>query len=234
MLEIKFVRENPKIIKNDLKKRGFNERIKWVDDALKIDEEYRKLLQKSEKLRHRRNEVTNEINLLKKQGKSISATIKEIKEIPDKIKKIEEKQEKLKQDLDNILKRLPNILHKSVPVGDGEEGNKLLRKFGSKPKFSFTPKSHVDLLESLDIADTERAAKISGARFYFLKRDLVMLDYALMKFALDILDKKDYILIEPPLMIRRKPYEGVTDLDDFEDVIYKIKDEDLYLIATSE
>jgi len=234
MLEIRFIRENPEAVKADLKKRGMLNKIKQVDDIIKKDVEYRKLLQESEKLRHRRNLVTNEINLLKKQGKNISKVIREAKEIPAKIKKIEEKQEKLKQELVYILMRIPNILHKSVPVGKDKNDNKTIRKIGAKPKFSFKPKSHVDLLELLDIGDIERAAKVSGARFYYLKRDLVMLDFALMKFALDSLDKKGYILIEPPFMIRRKPYEGVTDLSDFEEMLYKIKDEDLYLIATSE
>jgi len=115
-----------------------------------------------------------------------------------------------------------------------EDNNKTIKKFGKKPKFRFKLKSHVDLLENLDLADVERAAKVSGARFYYAKNELVMLDLALKQLAMDMLIKKGFVPIEPPYMIRRKPYEGVTDLGDFEDVLYKIEGEDLYLIATSE
>ncbi|MFH1849957.1 MAG: serine--tRNA ligase [archaeon] len=234
MLDIRFVREHSDLIRKDLERRNNPEKFQRVEKVLDLDRKYRKHLQEAEKLRHRRNQVTQEINQLRKQGKDIKAKVKEAKEIPGRIQAVEEKQLRLKADIRSLLMRIPNILHESVPVGKTDEDNVVLKEVGKRPKFDFKPVSHVDLLESLNIGDTERAAKTSGARFYFLKNELVMLDYAIMKFALDILYNKGYTLIEPPYMIKREPYEGVTDLADFEDVLYKIEGEDLYLIATSE
>lgn len=130
--------------------------------------------------------------------------------------------------------RLPNILHASVPLGEDEDDNQPIREWGKKPRFDFPPKGHIDLGLSLDILDIERAAKISGSRFYYLKNEAVMLDMALMCFALSELEKKGFVSVEPPFMMRRKPYEGVTALSDFEEMLYKVEGEDLYLIATSE
>jgi len=130
--------------------------------------------------------------------------------------------------------RLPNILHSSVPKGKDDSENKTVRTWGKKPKFKFELKSHGELIESLGLADFDNAAKVSGNGFYYLLGDIALLDMALQRFAIDILIKKGYILVQPPLMLRRKPYEGVTDLNDFETMMYKIDKEDLYLIATSE
>ena len=234
MLSMKFIRENPQIIKKDLKKRGDKEKLKWVDDILSEDEEYRKLLQKAQDLRHKRNSIAQEINLLKKEGKDIKKKLEEAKKSPAEIKKIEDKIDKLTISIKEKQMRIPNILHDSVPVGDSEEDNKVLREHGKLPKFDFELKNHGEWLEDKQQADFKRAVKISGAGFFFLKDKIALLDFALQKFAMDRLFKKGYTLVQPPLMIRKKPYEGVTDLADFENVMYKIDDEDLYLIATSE
>jgi seryl-tRNA synthetase len=125
-------------------------------------------------------------------------------------------------------------LHTSVPYGIDDTENVEVKQWGEPPQFDFTPKSHVELLTALDLIDLERAAKVSGAGFYYLKGDLVLLDLAIQRFAIDFLRKEGFTVISPPLMLKRKPYEGVTDLDDFESVMYKIQGEDVYLIATSE
>jgi seryl-tRNA synthetase len=130
--------------------------------------------------------------------------------------------------------RLPNLLHESVPTGKDEKDNVQTRAWGKTPKFNFPARDHIDLGLSLGIMDVERAAKIAGARFYFLRKEGVLLDSALMQFALWEMTKKGYTAIEPPFMMRREAYEGVTALSDFEDVLYKIENEDLYMIATSE
>jgi seryl-tRNA synthetase len=129
---------------------------------------------------------------------------------------------------------IPNILHESVPYGAGEEDNEIVKEWGGKPEFDFEYHSHVDLLETLDIGDIPRAARLAGSRFYYLKNELVMLDIAMQQMALEMLIKQGFSPIYPPFMMRRDPYEGVVDLADFEDVMYKIEGEDLYLIATSE
>ena len=234
MLDIKFIREHSDIVKQDLKKRNDQEKLSWVDDLIKKDEEYRKLLQESERLRHSRNTITNEINDLKKAGKDISEKIEEAKELPKNIADAEKNLGELREKIKFYLMRIPNILHKSVPIGKDETENKTVRTNGAKPKFSFKLKSHGELIEELGLGDFENAAKISGNGFYYLFGDLALLELALQRFAVDILIKKGYKLVEPPLIMRRNPYEGVTDLADFETMMYKIEGEDSYLIATSE
>lgn len=234
MLDIKLIRENPELVKKDLKKRKDNEKLKWVDDLIKKDKEYRNLLQKSQNLRHKRNELTLEINNLKKQNKDISKLIKKAKSIPDEIKSSEEALAKTKEKIDFYLMRLPNILHSSVPYGKDDSENAEIKKWGKITKAKFELKSHGQLAEQLNIANFKKATEVSGAGFYYMTNELAQLNLALMQFAIDFLVKKGYNLFIPPLMLRRKPYEGVTDLADFENVMYKIENEDLYLIATSE
>ena len=234
MLDIKFIRENPNIVKKDLKKRNDQEKLKWVDDLLKKDEQYRKLLKKEEELRHKRNLITREINELKKQGQDIKAKVKEAKELPDKVKELTSKVEELRNKINFYLMRIPNILHDSVPTGKDETDNKTLRKWGEIKKFDFKLKAHGEIIEKLNLGNFDDASKVSGRGFYYLFNELVLMDLALQKFAIDFLIKKGFILTEVPLMLRRKPYEGVTDLGDFETMMYKIENEDLYLIATSE
>ena len=234
MLDIKFIRENPDIVRKDLQKRNEKEKLEWLDDLLKYDVEYRKSLQENQKLRQRRNEITDEINKLKKQGKDLKEKIKEAKELPQKIKQSDERIEELKNKIEYYLMRIPNILHDSVPVGKDSNDNAVVKTWGEKPKFSFELKPHGELLQELGLADFEKAAEVSGHGFYYLMGDIARLEMALVNFAVDSLAKKGYTLVEPPLMLRRKPYEGVTDLKDFETMMYKVDGEDLLLIATSE
>lgn len=234
MLDIHFIRENPDVVKKDLKKRNEKEKIKWLDDLIKKDKEWREIKQKIDNLRHKRNILSEKINQYKKEGKDIKPIIKEVKSIPDKIKKLEEKGLTLKDKINNYLLKIPNVLHKSVPKGKDEEDNKEIKKFGKKPKFSFKVMGHVELMKKQGWADIERAAKISGARWYFLKGDLALLHRAVSNYAIDFMLKKGYSFIIPPFAINRDSYKGVTSLDDFEEMLYKVQDEDLYLIATSE
>ncbi len=234
MLDIKFIREHPEIVRKDLEKRNEKEKLEWLEDLLKSDVEYRKSLQENQKLRQRRNEITDEINQLKKKGEDFKEKVQEAKELPDKIKKSDERTEELKNKIEYYLMRLPNILHESVPKGKDSNDNVVVKQWGEKPKFNFELKPHGELLQEKGLANFEKAAEVSGHGFYYLIGDIARLELALVNFAVDFLSKKDYILIEPPLMLRRKPYEGVTDLKDFETMMYKIEDEDLLLIATSE
>jgi len=136
--------------------------------------------------------------------------------------------------LRNALMRLPNLLHDSVPYGVDDSENVEVSRWGEPPTLDFEPRSHAEIAGALGIIDFERAAKTSGSGFYYLRNELALLDYALIRFAVDRLLARGYALVEPPYMIRRRPYEGVTALADFEEVMYKIEGEDLYLIATSE
>ncbi len=238
MLDIRFIAANQPAIKKDLEKRHDKEKLPWVDEVISKHEEWKKLRDEADKLRHSRNTLSEEINKLKKQGKDIAAKIKEVKELPQKIASAEEKILKVEERVNFILQRLPNVLHESVPVGKDDSENKEIRKWGTVKKPSFELKPHGELLEQAGLADFERASKVSGTGFYFLKGDLVKLELALISFVADQIAKKGFTLVSPPLMMLRKPYEGVTALADFENVMYKIEDanekESSYLIATSE
>jgi seryl-tRNA synthetase len=234
MLDINLIRNNPEIVEKDLKKRKDEDSLKKLEILKEHDKDWKNIKHESEQLKNKRNVLSKEISELKKKGEDISQKLNEVSEIPKKIAILEEKEKQIKNNIDLILMSLPNIMHESVPFGESDEDNVEEEIFGKKLIYDFEIKSHVDLIEELDIVDLERASKISGARFWFLKGKLTELDFALQKYAIDFMVKKGYNLVHPPFMMNRKSYEGVTDLGDFEDVMYKIENEDLYLIATSE
>jgi len=234
MIEIRFIRENIDLIRENLKRRKDDEKLKEFDQLLKLDEKVRALKRDIQNLRTQRNKLSREIGELKKSGEDDSKLVKEVNKVNAKIKAVETKTDELEQQLKRIQMSIPNILHESVPYGAGEEDNEIVKEWGGKPEFDFEYHSHVDLLETLDVGDIPRAARLAGSRFYYLKNELVMLDIAMQQMALEMLIKRGYSPIYPPFMMRREPYEGVVDLADFEDVMYKIEGEDLYLIATSE
>lgn len=234
MLDIKLIRENPEIVKKDLKKRREEEKIKWVDDLLKYDKKWRQSVNKINKFRQQRNEITNKIAELKRKNKNINPLLKEMKNIPDQIKKLENEADVYRKKSIDILMRLPNILDKSVPYGADDHDNVEIKRVGKPLKFDFKPKSHLEILENLGLIDAERAAKVAGHGFYYIKEDLALLEQSLIRFTIDFMRKRGYIFVVPPYMIHRKPYLGMVELEAFEDQLYKIKDEDLYLIATAE
>ncbi len=234
MHDIKFIREHHEIIRKDLVRRQDNEKQKLLDNVLSYDEEWRKLNKEVEQLRHKRNEISMQINEFKKEGKDPSPLFKEAKEIPKKIEEAEQKTNELKEKILDIQMRLPNILHESVPFGKDSNDNKVEREVGKIHKHDFDLIPHGEWIQKNNLGDFEKAAKVSGQGFNYLIGDLALLDQALLQFAIQTLVKKGYSLVEPPFMLRKKPYEGVTDLSDFETMMYKIDGEDLYLIATSE
>ncbi|MBU0471886.1 MAG: serine--tRNA ligase [Nanoarchaeota archaeon] len=234
MLDIKQIREQTKQVKENLTRRKDPELLKKLDQVVKKDEKYRQTLYQVEKLRHEKNDKSQEINQLKKEKKDIKKTILEVRKVTQTLAEKEQELIKLKQELTQQLMRLPNIMHESVPYGKDDTENKEIRKWGKPKKFDFEIKNHGELAEQLGIADFERSAKISGKGFYFMLGDLTMLNQALIRYGLEKLMKKGFTPVEPPEMMRRKPYEGVTDLADFENMIYKSEGEDQYFIATSE
>jgi len=234
MLDIKLIRENPDVVRKDLEKRRKLEKLALLDELLRRDKEWRRLLTQVNNLRHRHNEVTAQIAEKRKRGEDASKEILEAKEIPAKIKELEAKVEANKTGINQIWYNLPNILHESVPLGKDENDNVVLRVWGKPPKFDFKPQNHLEVALNLGLIDEERAGKVAGRGFIYLKKELVLLDYAIMRYAMDFLVERGYVLVEPPFMIRREPYEGVVEMADFENVMYKIENEDLYLIATSE
>ena len=234
MLDIKLIRENPEFIKNNLAKRGNPENIKMLDALIDLDREWRQNLTKLNDLRHERKLLTCEIAKLKTAGNAADSEVEKAKTLDSEITSIQTEVARAEEKTHDYLMQLPNLLHETVPVGMDESGNVQVRSCSVIPKFDFEMKNHIDLGLNLDIIDIERAGKVTGSRFFYLKREGVLLDMALMSFALEEITKKGYLPVEPPYLIRREPYEGVTALGDFEEVLYKIENEDLYLIATSE
>ncbi|MDD4877476.1 MAG: serine--tRNA ligase [Candidatus Nanoarchaeia archaeon] len=233
MLDIQLFREHPEIIRKNLEKRKDSEKLNQVDDIIKLDSEWRKRKADLDSLRAERNKVSMEINALKKEGKDASKQIKKAASLPKEIAEGEKWVSEAEEKLRNYLMRMPNILHESVPYGKDDSENVEVRKWGKIPKFDFELKTHVEIAEKIG-ADFDRATKLSGSGFFVLTGEIALLEQAIARFAIDTLIKKGYKLFLPPFMIKRKPYEGVTDLSDFEKVMYKVENDDEYLIATSE
>jgi len=234
MLDIKLIRENPDFVKNNLMKRGNPENSKMLDELVDLDRLWRLNLTKLNDLRHKRKLITAEIAALKKARKDAKGKVEKAKTIDSEITSIQAEVARAEEKMHGYLMRLPNLLHETVPVGKDENENVQMRTWGDIPKFSFPVKNHIDLGLDLDIIDIERAGKVTGSRFFYLKREGVLLDMALMSFAMEEITKRGYMPVEPPYLMRREAYEGVTALSDFGDVLYKIESENLYLIATSE
>ena len=230
MLDIKMIRENPENIRKMLKDRDVQFDL---DLLLELDKKRREMIISTDNLRKKKNEMSVKISEVKKMGNEATPIIQEMQVVSKELTNLEEVQNKTESEYSKLALTIPNVLHESVPCGD-DSANKEIRKWGAAPQFDFEVKDHIDISESLNLLELERAAKTAGARFYYLKGDLVMLNQALIKFGLDFLSEKGYTMFQPPYMINRKSMEGAVILDDFEDVIYKIEDQDLYLIGTSE
>jgi seryl-tRNA synthetase len=234
MLEMKFIREHPDTVKADLQRRGAVDKLAWVDELLQNDQKWRSLQVQANGLRQQRNKLTEQIAKLRKQGQDAAPVMREAEAIPDKIRELEQEAGNVRERINQTLMQLPNIMHESVPTGKDEHENVEIRKWGTPPQFPFKPLDHIDLATKLDLVDLERAARVAGARFYYLKKDLVRLNYALIGYALDFIAQKGYTVMQPPYLLKREVLSGAVALSDFEDVIYKIEGEDLYLLATSE
>lgn len=232
MLDIELFRKHPDVIKKSQKKRNLSTEV--VDEVVRLDEKWREYLQKAEKLKHERNTVSEKINSLKKAGKPIQNEVKKIQGLVNDLKKIDETANNTKLVRDKLLLEIPNLIADDVPAGKDENDNKELKKVGKPTKFDFEPKHHQDILEALDCLDIAQAAKVAGARFYYLKGPLVKLNQALQAFAMDLLIKEGFTPIQPPFMLNLAAMSGAVHVSAFGDAIYKIQDEDLYLTATSE
>jgi len=232
MLDMKMVRENPESIRKMLTDRNVEFDF---DSLLELDKKRRELIISTDNLRKRKNEMSVKISDAKKANKNASSQIQEMQTTSQELTKLEENQYKTEDDYQKLAFSIPNLVHESVPIGPDDSANQEIYKWGEIPKFDFQIRGHEDLAENLGILDLERAAKTAGARFYYLKGDLVKLGSAITKFALDFLSEKPgWNLIQPPYMINKKSMEGAIITGDFEEAIYKIEEEDLFLIGTSE
>ena len=234
MLDIELFRTNlEKIIESENKR--FKDPIN-AEKVIEFDKKWREVLQELEETRKRRNDISVKIGEYKKAGENEKAkkAINDSKILKDKIDELEKQKSDYFEQREEYRYAVGNILHDSVPIAQTEEGNEIIKEEGTKPKFSFKPLNHVELVEVTDSADTKKASEIAGSRFYYLKGDLVQLNLALMKFALDILQEKGYTPMWTPFFVKHEIIKAAAELSDFEDTLYKIQGEDLYMIATSE
>jgi len=232
MLDPRILKEKPELVREMLKKRNMTD---FPIDELIMQHRLRgELITKTQMLRRQKNLLSETIASKKKSKQDATFELGEMKQVSVLLDQTESEATQIEVKFNQLMMTLPNLLHETVPVGKDEKDNVVVRQNGEIMRPSFNPKDHIDLATTLDLLDLNRAAKVSGARFYFLKNELVKLNQALINFALDFLLERNYTLIQPPYMIRKEPMVGSVILNDFEDVIYKIEDEDLYMIGTSE
>lgn len=255
MIDVKLLREKPEIYYTSCRDRGVDTEV--LDRFFRLDEEWRVNQRQINDLRRRRNEVTREISSLMKNGADnpeIAKLKESVKVVNSETSSLEEKNRRVAEERDRAVWSIPNLLDVRVPVCFDDEDNVPVRVWGKASVFSDDvedfrknsmnkleyevlekrPESHVDVIENLGLVDLQRASKIAGSRFYFLKNRLLKLEMALMNYAVDFLSDRGFSVVEPPLMLNLKSMEGATDLETFSDTLYKIEGEDLYLISTSE
>ncbi len=225
MIDIQFIRDNPIDVKENNKIRNADVD---VDKILKLDENRRELVTQIDE---KRAELKGG-----SKSKPSADEIKKLKKLGEEIKKLEEKLNPIEKDLNELLIQLPNITHESVPKGKDEKGNKVVKTWGDKSKFDFKVKDHAELGKDLDLIDTERGAKVSGARFWYLKGDLVRLQFALMQYATEFMSEKGFIPMLPPMLVKEDAMYGTGFFPADKNEIYKVNadEDDLYLVGTAE
>ena len=232
MLDPRILKENPEAVREMLKKRNMTDFP--LDELIMLHKLRGDLIIKTQQLRRQKNLLSETIASKKKSKQDASFELGEMKQVSALLDQTESEAIQIEGKFNQLMMTLPNLLNEMVPVGKDEHDNMIVSQNGSITRPNFSPKDHIDIATTLDLVDLDRAAKVSGARFYFLKNELVKLNQALVNFALDFLSEHNYTLIQPPYMIRKEPMVGSIILSDFEDVIYKIEEEDLYMIGTSE
>ena len=234
MLDINIFREHADDIRADHDRRGLPHDA--IDEVISLDEQWRKARYDADQLRKARNEAARGIAEAKKSGNSAAAEtiMAEVADIGARIDELAELSDDCLVRRDSLRMSIPNILHADVPIGEDDQKNTLHSMHGEKAELGFEPRNHNDLIEMNGWVDQSRGAKVAGSRFYFLQGDLARLEMALQQYGADFLMSRGYTLVQPPLMMNREAYEGVTDLGDFETVMYGIEPDKYYLIATSE
>jgi len=224
MIDPKFLKDNPHLIKDMLKRR----KVEYpFSELLDLDKKRHNLIIETQNLRHRKNTLSQSIAKKKKNQESVNKELDEMKNVGEMMQSLEGEKSRVEKRFSELTYSIPNILDESVPTGDSEKDNIVIRMHDDYIKSGFKI-DHVNLANSLGLIDMERAAKISGARFYFLKSELVKMNQALINYALDFLAEHNYVLIQPPFMLRNDAIKGSIIMDDFKDVIYKIENEDLF------
>ena len=236
MIDIKFLRENPEIVKENIKKKFQDEKLGLVDEVYEYDKTYREYKLEGDNLRAKRNELSKEIGTLMREGKKSEADeIKaEVTRINERIKELEESEENLESEIKTRMMVIPNIIDDSVPIGKDDSENVELERFGEPKVPDYEIPYHADILESLSGLDKDAAGRTSGNGFYYLIGDIARLSSAMLAYARDFMIDKGFTYAIPPFMIRSDVVTGVMSFAEMDAMMYKIEGEDLYLIGTSE
>ncbi|EGC84729.1 serine--tRNA ligase [Anaerococcus hydrogenalis] len=236
MLDIKFVRENPELVKENIKKKFQDEKLVLVDEVIELDQKLRDVKTEGDNLRAKRNKTSKQIGALMGQGKKEEAeeVKKEVGDINDRLVQIEEDTRKFQDQLKEKMQVIPQMIDDSVPIGKDDSENVEIERFGENVTPDYEVPYHVDIMESFNGIDLDSARDTSGAGFYYLKGDIARLHSAILSYARDFMIDKGYEYHIPPFMIRSDVVTGVMSFAEMEDMMYKIEGEDLYLIGTSE
>ena len=236
MLDIKFVRENKDIVKDNIKKKFQDEKLPLVDEVITLDEEFRKLKNNQDELRSKRNSISNEIGNLMREGKKEEGLAKkeEVNKINEEIAKEESREGELAEQIKGIMMKIPNIIDDSVPIGKDDTENVEIEKFGEPVVPSYEIPFHADILEAMNGLDKESSGRTSGNGFYYLLGDAARLHEAMIAYARDYMINAGFTYGIPPFMIHGDVVNGVMSFAEMENMMYKIEGEDLYLIGTSE
>ena len=236
MIDIKLIRENPELVKENIKKKFQDEKLVLVDEVKKFDEDYRAIRTKADDLRAQRNNTSKQIGTLMREGKKEEAEkVKtEVANIGQEIIDCEAKELEYEEEIRKRMLVIPNIIDDSVPIGKDDSENVELEQFGTKREFDFEIPYHVDIMENLDGIDLDAARKTSGNGFYYLKGDIARLHSSILSYARDFMINRGFTYYIPPFMIRSDVVTGVMSFKEMENMMYKIEGEDLYLIGTSE
>ena len=236
MIDIKLIRENPELVKENIRKKFQDEKLVLVDEVKALDEEYRALRTKADELRAQRNIASKQIGALMSQGKKEEAEeVKaNVKLIGEQIEECELKEPQLEEEIRQRMLVIPNIIDASVPIGKDDSENVEIEQFGTKRSFDYEIPYHTDIMESFEGIDLDSARKTSGNGFYYLTGDIARLHSSILAYARDYMVNKGFTYCVPPFMIRSEVVTGVMSFKEMENMMYKIEGEDLYLIGTSE
>ncbi len=252
MIDIKLLRSDKKIFYDSCRARGFDTKI--LDKFFELDEKWRENLKVLNNLKHEKNNITMEIAKKMKNNENINDLKNSVEAINDNINKLSIEQKNIEEERNKIIRLIPNLLDKNVPICSGDENSQFIHYYGKARVYNEDldyfkknsgnsdnyeildekPEGHLDLLNKYNLADIERAGKIAGSRFYFLKNRLFKLELALINYAVDFLSQRNFTVMEPPFMINYSSMSGATDIETFKESLYKIEGDDLYLIATAE
>ena len=235
MLDIKFVRENPDIVKENIKKKFQDDKLPLVDEAIALDAEARTIQQEADDLRAKKNQIAKQIGALMAQGKKDEAEVvkQEVAKNAARLSELEAKEPEVREKLKKIMLTIPNIIADDVPIGKDDSENVELERFGEPVVPEFEVPYHTDIMERLSGLDLDSARKVAGNGFYYLMGDIARLHSAIISYARDFMIDRGFIYCVPPFMIRGNVVDGVMSFAEMDAMMYKIDGEDLYLLGTS-